>query len=193
MSTTHGFVPPPDLLMLGNCGAPVRRLYNRRLASSEFQKLPLLTNVLTTGEDEDLDSLKTAYPAFEKMITHFIAYERCLFGVRGDWTRSREMRDLLKVEIDFKMPSYKILLLSRLRSSFNAHQMAELCSFFMLYHLVDIMAWLADLGRRALVMSRLVELSEKDMLPVYNHVCNWSTKALQLHAILNGVPFTDVA
>lgn len=56
-----------------NLPVPPGSLAARRLASPVFGRLPFLTNVLTSGSDEDLNALRSAWPNFEVLIFfHFL-------------------------------------------------------------------------------------------------------------------------
>lgn len=100
------------------------------------------------------------------MIARFLSYERRLLGVSGDFTRSGEMRELLKVEIDARHAELQVVAKARPRENWNAGQQGKLTSFLTLHRVLDVMAWLKDIGEKAMVMYNKDSMVVPASLPV---------------------------
>ena len=105
----------------------------------------------------------------QNLVTHFLSYERRVLGLNGVYSRTNEaiLRLLLRVEINANTPSLDVVASAKPRTNYSARQQGSLCSFLTMYRLIDVMAWLRDVGNRCSVAGRSSELRPaKESLPV---------------------------
>ncbi|KAF8954584.1 hypothetical protein BDZ97DRAFT_1766010 [Flammula alnicola] len=165
---------------------PIRSgsLATRRLSSPVFTNLLFTTNILTSGNDEDLMALKAAWKDYD-----FLSYERGLLGLDGDFTQSHEMRELLKIELKQSTsgnPSTEIISKPLARTNWNAAQHGKLCSLVSLHRLLDVLAFLRNVGEKGPVVRRNLDVMPETLVG-YENLHNWPQQLLKFQGFLDEV------
>ncbi|KAF8965331.1 hypothetical protein BDZ97DRAFT_1757443 [Flammula alnicola] len=165
---------------------PIRSgsLAMRRLSSPVFTNLLFMTNILTSGNDEDLMVLKAAWKDYD-----FLSYERGLLGLDGDFTQSHEMRELLKIELKQSTPgnpSTEIISKPLARTNWNAAQHGKLCSLVSLHRLLDVLAFLRNVGEKGPVVRRNLDVMPETLVG-YENLHNWPQQLLKFQGFLDEV------
>ncbi|PPQ84807.1 hypothetical protein CVT26_012165 [Gymnopilus dilepis] len=162
---------------------------SQRTVSPVFRRAPFLRTVLASKDDVELRELTLRRPGYATFVRRFMEYEDRLLGTTEAIPDAdlQEMRDLLNIRMVSSQCAggwSKLSPVAGPRFNWNGLQHGRLCSLMTVYHLIDVLAFVEDVGTNALAIERSSENLPIKSLPGYDCLFDWTSTVLRLQDVV---------